>query len=216
MLECRTYTYQELKEYLGAPNKQSIERKLARYEVEFSSSGRGETSMFQIEAIHNPFKVFAVFDLGASPQTDFRKFSYFIYQILNDNQFNGMGAEMMEEKLRNSPCSISRGTISHYLKNLQKNGLIAMGVGKEDYVYYKVYKKYGEQTHEVVSKEEYSKAWGIYWNSLNSGYDCRGAFSSMYNKFGGAPRKHPTITLNVFYQDIQNWLLEILSEDFGG
>ena len=78
MLECRVYSYKELSEYLGTTSPTGTKKKLTKYEVEFEAKGIGDRSTYQITAIKNPFKVFAVFDLEAPPQTDFRKFSYFV------------------------------------------------------------------------------------------------------------------------------------------
>lgn len=214
MLECRCYEYEELSKYLGTTDPQGIERKLKTYGVEFSKSGRGKKSIYNISAINEPFKVFAIYDLGADPHIDFQKFAYFIYLLLNDDGFNGMGAEMMEEYLRDKPLNISRQTIAKYVRRLQDNNLIDVAIN--DFVYYKVYKKYGVQTHEVVSRKEYSNAWKIYWDCVNNkGYDSFSAFSCMYSKFGGVPRKHPKIEPNGIYNNILNWLTEILEKDFG-
>lgn len=213
MLECRLYQYEELSKYLKTTNPQGTERKLENYGVEFSKRGVGLKSTYNITAINEPFKVFAVFDLGVDPRTDFRKLAYFIYLVLNDEEFNGMGAEMMEEYSRNKPFGMSRQTISKYLNLLEDHNLISLM--RSDCVYYRVYKKLGVQTHEIVSRKEYADAWKIYWDCINKGYDTRAAFQSMYNKFGGAPRKHPTIGLNVFYKDVLDWLSEILENDFG-
>lgn len=214
MLECREYQYEELSKYLGTKDPQGIGRKLNNYDVEFSKSGTGQKTRYNITAINNPFKVFAVFELGAPPQTDFKKFAYFIYLLLNYDGFNGMGAEMMEEFLRDKPVNISRQTISKYIKRLEDNNYISTSFS--DFVYYKVYKKYGVQTHEIVPREEYSAAWKIYWDCKEKkGYDSSAAFITMYNKFGGVPRKHPLIEPNVFYKDVMDWLTDILYKDFG-
>jgi len=212
MLECRTYSYAELSQYLKTNSPKGIKNKLRNYEVEFEATGRGERSTYEITAINNPFKVFAVFDLEVKPQTDIKKFAYFVYLILTDDKFCGMGAEMMEEHLRNSECSISRQTIANYLEMLRVRNLIDFTA---EFVYYKVYKKYGVQTHDVISREEYSAAWRVYWECKNNGYSTGGAFRSMYNFFGGVPRKHPKVGVNGIYNDITKWVVDILIEDYG-
>ena len=92
-----------------------------------------------------------MFDLGVDPRTDFRKLAYFIYLVLNDEEFNGMGAEMMEEYSRNKPFGMSRQTISKYLNLLEDHNLISLM--RSDCVYYRVYKKLGVQTHEILTLE---------------------------------------------------------------
>lgn len=212
MLECRTYSYQELSAYLKTTSPKGIKTKLRNYEVEFESTGRGDRSTYQITAINDPFKVFAVFDLEASPQTDFHKFSYFVYLILTDDKFCGMGAEMMEEHLRTSVCQMSRQTIAKYIRRLTDFNLIDF---TSEFVYYKVYKKYGVQTHDVISREEYSAAWRIYWECKDEGYSTGGAFQTMYNWFGGVPRKQKLIEKNGIYNDLIEWVVGILIEDYG-
>ena len=213
MLECREYQYKELAEYLKSKDPQAIERKLKNYGVEFSKEGKGKRATYTITAINNPFKVFAVFDMEVAPQTDLTKFAYFIYLLLNDAALEGMGAEMMEEHFRTKPINMSRQTIAKYIRKLEQLNYISTSF--TDFIYYKVYKKFGVQTHEVVTRKEYAEAWKIYWDCKAKKYDTPSAFMCMYNSFGGTPRKHPLIEPNVFYKDVLDWLNEILSKDFG-
>ncbi|MBR2724717.1 MAG: hypothetical protein IKB72_04700 [Ruminococcus sp.] len=215
MLECRVYSYKELSEYLGTTSPTGTKRKLTKYEVEFEAKGIGDRSTYQITAVKNPFKVFAVFDLEASPQTDFRKFSYFVYLILTDETFCGMGAEMMEEHLRSSCCPMSRQTISKYIKRLTDFNLVDFS---SEFVYYRVYKKFGVQTHDVVSREEYAEAWRVYWeykDEAEEAFASSRAFQAMYTWFGGVPRKQKLIEKNGIYNELIDWLVDILIEDYG-
>lgn len=214
MLETRDYSYDEITAYLHTNDCEATERKLEKYEIEFAKSGRGKKSVYTIKAINNPFKVFAVFDIGVAPQTDIKKFAHFLFEILCDEEFNGMGMEMMEEYLRDSPNSVSRQTIGTYLRRLRQNYFISQSTS--DFVYYRVYKHYGCQTHEVITKEEYAEAWKHYWMLRNEmGYESRPAYQSMYNKFGGTPRKFGVLERNAFYNEIYDWLIEVLNEEVG-
>jgi len=213
MLECKTYTYLELSQYLHCTDIQGTERKLKSYGIEYTASGRGKNRKYNITKITNPFKVFSVFEVGLDPHCDFMKFAYFVYLILCDDTFNGMGAEMMEAYLRDKPINISRQTISKYIDYLSGCNLIS--AARTNCVYYKVYKRYGVQCHEDITRKEYAEAWKIYWECIKDGYESRAAYSTMYNAFGGVPRKHPLIELNVFYRDITDWLTELLLEEFG-
>ena len=214
MLELRAYSFSELSEYLGTGDVQGTNRKLKNYGISFTAEGRGNERIYTITAISDPFKVFSVFDVGMPPQTDFTKFRYFVYLLLNDEDFAWRPAEMMEEYLRQSNNSISRQTISKYLNKLNSFGLIGMGMG--DYTYYKVFKKQGVQCHEIITREEYAKAWAIYWECKANEYDSRAAYSSMYNRFGGVPRKHSSIEKNAIYNDLIDWLCNLLIEEVGG
>lgn len=214
MLELRDYSYAELSAYLKTTSNQAAMRKLDNYGIIYSVNGRGNSAIFTIKEITQPIKVFAVFDVGVPPQTDMKKFRYFLYELLCDDNFTGMGAEMMEEYLRNKPIPISRQTISKYLEYISATGI--MGVSNSDFVYYRVYKRYGVQTHETVSKEEYSKAWRLYWQLKDEkGYGSSAAFQAMYNDFGGVPRKHGVIEKNGIYNDLIDWLTDELMKEVG-
>lgn len=211
MLELREYKYAEIAEYLHCSSPAGLNKKLNNYEVKYQQKGRGQSSTYIITAINNPFKLFSVFELAVSPQVDFRKLSYFFYELLND-QYMGLGAEMIEEKLRKTSHPISRQTISKYLKYAENNYLIA--IDNTDCVYYRVYKHYGEQVHEEITKAEYSKAWKYYWHLRNEeGWDSSRAFTAMYNMFNGAPRKQGKILRNGIFNELINWLLEIIERD---
>ena len=213
MLELREYQYAEISAYLGTKGVEATDRKLSNYGIAFSAEGRGQKRKYQITAIADPFKVFSVFDLGMAPQTDFSKFRHFVYLLLSDEDFVWRPSEMMEEYLRNIDVGISRGTISRYLERLSDYGLISLGGG--EFTYYKVYKRQGVQCHEIITKEEYSKAWAIYWECKANGYDSSASYSAMYNRFGGVPRKHSVIEANAIYNEITEWLITILLEEFG-
>ena len=60
MLEPRDYTKNEISGILGTKDKQGIDRKLQRYGVDFTSTGRGENRVYTIKNIPFPFKVFCI------------------------------------------------------------------------------------------------------------------------------------------------------------
>lgn len=214
MLELRDYSFDELSAYLHTADNQGTQRKLKNYGVSFTVKGEGRKAIYTIQEITQPIKIFAIFDVGVPPQTDMIKFTYFLYEMLCDEAFSGMGAEMMEEYLRSKPTPISRQTISKYLKYISATGI--MDISDTDFVYYRVYKRYGVQTHETVSKEEYSKAWRLYWQLKDEkGYGSSAAFQAMYNDFGGVPRKHGVIEKNGIYNDLIEWLTEELMMEVG-
>jgi len=192
---------------------QATDRKLQNYNVQFTRTGRGAGSVYNITAIHDPFKVYAVFDLGASPQTDFKKLADFVYLILNDDAFKEMNPTMMEDYLKNEKLGISRQTLAKYIELLEEKDLISKS--QSECIYYRAKEKKGVLTREPVSFDEYKKAWQVFWNCVNDGYDRPAAFRTMRKTFGGAPQKCPKIELNAFYIHEYNWLNEILVKDFG-
>ena len=76
MLECRTSSYAELSALLHTRDSQSIKRRFERWEVKYTTTGRGAGQKFTITEIGNPFKVYCILDFGFSPQTDFTKLAY--------------------------------------------------------------------------------------------------------------------------------------------
>ena len=106
---------------------------------------------------------------------------------------------------------MSRQTIGKYRHKLEDLGLIA-SVG--DYVYYRVYKEFGVQEHEIITQEEYSKAWKSYWQyrSAHPDADSAPAYRHMYNEFGGVPRKQRRVERNGINARQINTLLDLASK----
>ena len=73
MLELRDYSIAELRTILGTKDKQGIDRKLTGYGVEFSSSGYGDSRVYTVTRIPDPFKIYAITKLGIPAQADFTK-----------------------------------------------------------------------------------------------------------------------------------------------
>jgi len=210
MLKKKVYSAKELYALIGTASKEATDRKLGRYEIEYTTCGRGDTLTYTITNIHDPFKVFCVFDLGFAPQTDFDKLCDFIFFLLNDDDFTWRPFEMMEEYLRIAGRGISRQTLANYTRHLERNDIVSTTAG--DFVYYRVYKHYGVQQHEIVEKAAYSAAWKVYWDARERGYDSRAAYDVMYNVFQGTPRKQRIIVQNAFTQDIVSYLSELVAE----
>lgn len=210
MLETKTYTIRELSAIIRTNGKTATDRKLNTYKISYTSEGCRNNLTYTITNIPDHFRVFCVFDLGFPPQTDFIKLRDFIFYLLGDDDFNWRPMEMMEEYLRIAGCGMSRQTISGYIGRLESLNLIAC----TEYVYYRVYKAFGVQKHEIVTKEEYSAAWGVYWNSRERGYSSRAAYSVMYNVFNGVPRKQRKIEENALEQDTLNLLSKFVAENF--
>lgn len=210
MLERGTYTIKELSAIIGTNGKSATDRKLNTYKISYRSEGHGNNLTYTITEIPDRFRVFCVFDLRFSPQTDFCKLRDFFFYLLGDDDFNWRPMEMMEEYLRIAGCGMSRQTISGYIRRLERLNLIAGG----DYVFYRVYNDFGVQRHEIITKEAYSTAWGIYWRKRGEGYDSKAAYSTMYNAFKGVPRKQRRIEQNGLCNDTLSLLSELVSESY--
>jgi len=213
MLECKTYPAAEMFAYLHTRNKEETDRKLRRYNVDYFANGRGSTLEYNITAIHDPFRLYCVFDLGYAPQTDFSKLRDFLYYLLSDEDFTWRPMEMMERYMRERGHTISRQSIAKYLARMDQIGLLGLW---GDAVYYRVYRDENDQEqYEFVSKEEYCRAWRMYWDKRNNeGWDSAQAFAYVYAGFGGVPRKQPRVEQNVFYLKELNFLLDLVKQDF--
>lgn len=207
MLELRSYGNTELFEYLGTKNNSDTAKKLKRYNVEYTTEGRGKDCVYTITAINEPFRLFCVFDVGLDPRMDFTHFRDFMYLLLCDDDFNWRPAEMMEQSMRERGTPASRQTIGKWLKRLENTNLFSRA---GEPVYYRVYKYFGVQEQEIVSKEEYADAWKIYFDCKARGYDSPAAYSAMYNAFGGVPRKQLRFEQNGIYGEQLNRLTDIV------
>lgn len=210
MLETKTYPATELFAIMRTRSKSATDRKLNNYKISYTNEGRGNRLTYTLTNIPDRFRVYCVFDLNFSPQIDFNKLRDFIFYLLGDDDFNWRPMEMMEEYLRIAGCGMSRQTISGYLRRLERLNLIV----STNLVYYRVYKDFGVQKHEIITKEEYSKAWAVYWNKRKQGYGSRAAFSVMYNAFNGVPRKQRKLEQNALEGETLNMLSELVAESF--
>ena len=157
MLECRTYTYDELSKLFQTPDNQGIKRKLDRMDVAYTATGRGQGLKVAITEIRNPFKVYCHLDLGFPANTNFKKLAYFIYYLLNDDEFQQLPSARMEACLRADGHTLSRQTISNYLSCLEGANLICRGFG---YRYYFAFGKYHRDTDEITYKRAWAEHWG--------------------------------------------------------
>ena len=197
MLELRTYTIDEMLDILKVNNRQGIQRKLDRYGVEYSVSGRGSGAKFEIKSIDDEFKLFCILDLEISANTDFQKFLYFMYSFLNDDDFHWIPDEMLEIKMDERENHISRQTIANYKRILSRLELFEK-VG--DYVYYFA----RGRTQNITDKKTYSKAWREYWENQDKGLDSREAICIMCAKYGGVARKQAIMEENAIHADTIN------------
>ena len=53
----------------------------------FDVCGRGEGAVYTIRAIPDPFKIFAIIELGFDANTDFIKLRNFLYHFFEDEVF---------------------------------------------------------------------------------------------------------------------------------
>ena len=157
MLEVGTYTQAEMRELLGTRATQGINRKLDRYGVIYERKGRGSNATYAIQAIGDPFKMFAITRLGFDGNTDFRKLRNLYYYFFNDEEFSAMPDEVKEVRMKENGKPVSRQVIARYLSVLERNELINRHTN--NFIYYFAYK----QTQRIVEREEYSRAWREYW-----------------------------------------------------
>ena len=212
MLECRTYSYAELSALLHTQDSQGIKRRFERWEVKYTTTGRGTGKRFAITEIGNPFKVYCILDFGFSPQTDFTKLAFFTYYLLCDDEFQQFPVVQMEERLRADGHTLSRQTIKTYLSHFEDADLICRGIR---FTYYFAVGK----SHKNTDETTYKRAWAEYWERIHQGCPWEQAIGEMCATYGGVARKHPQLVLNAFYNhmygQIIDWALEAMSVDLG-
>ena len=211
MLEIKgKYKKSELVQILGSTSNQAISRKLKRYGVQFSVTGRGEQAVYQIQQIEDKFKIFAITELDCDANTDFKKLRNFYYYFLNDEEFQTLPDEMKEACMRENNKDVSRQTIANYENKLVERNYIYYGC---DYIYYFAYKN----KRRVVERPEYSRAWKEYWKNKERGMDFHLAIHYMIVNYGGVARKQAIPTLNAFYlkkiNEMQSYIEESIEND---
>lgn len=149
MLEIgRTYPKPELSALFGSKDKEGLERKMTRYGIVFSSTGWAESRIYTIQDLTNPFKVFAITELGFDGNTDFTKLRNFYYHFFEDDIFMVWPDEVKEAKMREMGQPVSRQTIAVYTYRLEANGLINRYT--KNYFYYFAHK----QEQRITDREE--------------------------------------------------------------
>lgn len=205
MLEVGTYTQAEISELLGTDDTQGINRKLERYGIAFERKGRSPNAVYTIQAISDPFKVFAIIRLGFDANTDFRKVRNLYYYFFNDEEFSAMPDEVKEVRMAENGKPVSRQVIARYISVLERNELINRHTN--NFIYYFAY----EQTQRIVEREEYSRAWREYWeNRREKGYDSYTAIMTMRETYGGVARKQAIPEINGIYNDVLEEMLNYI------
>ena len=195
MLEIgQTYPKPELSRIFGTRDKQGLERKLTRYGIVFDVCGRGENAAYTINAITDPFKVFAITELGFDGNTDFFKLRNFYYHFFEDEIFMAMPDEVKEAHMREMGQPVSRQTIANYTYRLVANNLINRHTN--NFIYYFAYK----QEQRIVDRDEYLQAWFEYWDDIASGLNSFDAIANMRTDHGGVARKQPIPEINGIYK----------------
>lgn len=206
------YKKSELAQIFGSTSNQAINRKLDRYGVKFSVTGRGEQAVYQIQQIADKFKIFAITELGFDANTDFQKLRNFYFYFFNDEEFQTLPDEMKEARMRENNRDISRQTIAKYEDRLVKYDYIAY-LGGDDYIYYFAHK--GKR--RMVERAEYSRAWREYWADKESGMDYYAAIYNMIVHYGGVARKQAIPTLNAIYlkkiEEMLSYIEESIEND---
>lgn len=206
------YKKSELAQIFGSTSNQAINRKLDRYGVKFSVTGRGEQAVYQIQQIADKFKIFAITELGFDANTDFQKLRNFYFYFFNDEEFQTLPDEMKEARMRENNRDISRQTIAKYEDRLVKYDYITYW-GGDDYIYYFAHK--GKR--RTVERAEYSRAWREYWADKESGMDYYAAIYNMIVHYGGVARKQAIPTLNAIYlkkiEEMLSYIEESIEND---
>lgn len=186
------YTRDEMARYFGTSDRQGIRRKLDRY-TRYSVSGRGEETLYNIIDIPDPFKLYAIFNMHYSPQTDFDKLAKYLYYLMNDEEFRRWPDNIVAQLMSERGCYVSRQTIGSYKEKLV-DGIAVEDTGDDIATYYFSYNGYIRE----CTREEYRAAWKEFWEL----YEASGKeWNVMYRiiwKYGGKPIKRKRLVLGAF------------------
>lgn len=200
------YAKQELTQMLGTRSKQGIDRKLDRYGIMYEVCGRGEQITYTIKAMADPFKVYAIIEIGFAANTDFTKLRNFYYHFFEDEIFMAMPDEVKEVRMWEMGQNLSRQTIANYTRKLVDNDFINRNTG--NFIYYFANK--GKQ--RMSDHTEYLEAWHNYWNEIKSKVSNYNAIANMRLKYGGVARKQPIPDINGVYNKEIEYMLSLIQQ----
>ena len=200
------YSKPELTQMLGTRSKQGIDRKLDRYGVVYEVCGRGERATYTVKGMADPFKVFAITELGFDANTDFTKLRNFYYHFFEDDEFMAMPDEVKEVRMRKMGQDVSRQTIATYTRRLESNDLINRNT--KNFIYYFAHK----QEQRICDHAEYVQAWFEYWDDIESGLNCYDAIANMMTDHGGVARKQPIPEINGIYNAKIEYMLSLIQQ----
>lgn len=207
MLEIgRVYSKTELTQMLGTRSKQGIDRKLDRYGIAYEVCGRGERAVYTVKGMADPFKVFAITELGFDANTDFTKLRNFYYHFFEDEVFMAMPDEVKEVRMRKMGQDVSRQTIATYTRRLELNDLINRNT--KNFIYYFAY----NQEQRMCDHAEYVQAWYEYWDDIDSGLNSYEAIANMRTDHGGVARKQPIPEVNGIYNAKIEEMLSLIQQ----
>lgn len=208
MLELmKSYTKPEMTAMFGTRNMQGLQRKINGYGISFDVQGQGESAVFTITNIENPFKIYCITELGFDGHTDFYKLRNYYYYYFNDIEFRAMPNEVQENRMRLVHKDVSRQTIANYLRKLYLKNYIELNT--DNYVYYFAFKN----RQRIVEKEEYLAAWREYWKNIRDGHSNYEAIYNMRNDFDGVARKQAIPEINGIYNKEVDLLCSLIQED---
>ena len=200
------YAKPTLSALFGNKDKEGLERKMTRYGIAFSSTGWAEKRLYTIHNIADPFKLFAILELGFDANTDFTKLRNFYYHFFEDDEFMAMPDEVKEVRMRAMKQDVSRQTIATYTRRLETNNLINRYT--KNYIYYFANKS--EQ--RLCDHAEYVEAWHNYWDDIESGLNCYDAIGNMRADYGGVARKQPIPEINGIYNEKIEYMLSFIQQ----
>ena len=207
MLEVgKCYSKPELTEMFGTKDKQGLERKMIGYGIVFSVSGKGESAVYEIQKMADPFKIFAITELDCGGNTSFEKLRNFYWYYFNDEVFMAMPDEVKEVWMKREHKTITRQTIASYTQKLLAKNMIDRNT--KNFVYYFAFK----ETQRLTDRTEYLQAWHEYWADLANGLCSFDAICNMRANYGGVARKQAIPEINGIYNEKIEYMLSLIQE----
>ena len=168
--------------------------------------------MYSITYISDPFKIYAIDQLGINPQADFTKIRNLYYYLLNCEGFAELPYVEMERRLEADGKAISRGTISRWIRHLERINFIMLSTSEANY--YAVIKMNCRNYYKEIPGSIYREGWKLYFQKVDEGADYRTAYRAMKKLVGGHPIRVPKIIYNAVYTKELEELQEKLAASY--
>jgi len=214
MLETKDYIIGELETILNSRGKQAVDRKLARYGIEFSSHGGGISRVYSLLKINDPFKVFCITEFGMAANCDFDRMRYFFYFLLCGEWLESLPIVQMPEFLaKEVNIQVSRQTLAAWMQKLNASTYFMFSDSDVKY-----YKRKNDDAGGCICTEidhgSYKKAWQIYFGVKEKTGDTRFAYCRMYEFLDGHPFKKQILKANAFFLKEIDYLIDLLTDWF--
>lgn len=206
------YTFSEVKQHFSLTGQtvQDITRKLTSRGYKFTVEGRGQKAVFTFEEPEDKFKTLAISYFDLDPRTDFCALKHFLYLFLTDDCFGALPTYEIEKILNKSNCFMSQRTIHKWIQFFAEITVVDRDPYNNLYYYIQYKDKNGEFRSFPTSRENHINSWKEFYKVLHETGDIQQSYNKLYQVAGGIPKKDRKTTINGFWADKINEILDII------